>query len=67
MMLEVIVSYVDKDVPADMFSILTYLRGDGFWQFLTTEGVTVNVPDHAVRKVEFCPMQGSPFNDGEAS
>tara|TARA_A100001515_G_scaffold100129_1_gene80972 strand:+ start:793 stop:972 length:180 start_codon:yes stop_codon:yes gene_type:complete len=56
-MLEVIITYVDKKMPVDTFSILTYLRGDGYWQFLTTEGSTTCVPDHAVQKIEILPMQ----------
>jgi|TARA_R110001599_G_scaffold216738_1_gene414984 hypothetical protein len=58
-MLEVIITYVDKKMPVETFAILTYLRGDGYWQFLTTEGSTVCVPDHAVQKVEILPMQES--------
>jgi len=55
-MLEVIITYSD-DEALDTFSILTYLRGDGYWQFLTTEGSTVSIPDHAVKKVEIVPVQ----------
>jgi len=56
-MLEVIISYIDREAPIETFSILTYLRGDGFWQFLTTEGGTVSIPDHAIRKIEILPGQ----------
>ena len=55
-MLEVIITYSD-DEALDTYSILTYLRGDGYWQFLTTEGSTVSIPDHAVKKVEIVPVQ----------
>ena len=58
-MLNVIISYTDKDTPVDSFGILTYLRGDGYWQFLTTDGSTISIPDHAVQKVEILPS-----NDG---
>ena len=58
-MLEVIISYIDKDTPVETFSILTYLRGDGYWQFLTREGTTLSIPDHAVMKIEIVPMQQS--------
>tara|TARA_R100000008_G_C3431011_1_gene89635 strand:- start:212 stop:394 length:183 start_codon:yes stop_codon:yes gene_type:complete len=58
-MLEVIISYTDKKTPVENFSILTYLRGDGYWQFLTTEGSTISIPDHAVQRVEIIPMQQS--------
>jgi len=51
-MLEVIVTYVDKDMPVESFAILTYLRGDGYWQFLSASGSTVSIPDHAVLKIE---------------
>jgi len=56
-MLEVIISYTDKETPVETFSILTYLRGDGYWQFLTIEGTTLSVPDHAVQRVEIVPLQ----------
>ena len=56
-MLEVIITYLDKDVAPDNYSILTYLRGEGYWQFLTTEGTTVSIPDHGVQKMEIIPLQ----------
>lgn len=56
-MLEVIITYVDKKLGTETLSILTYLRGDNYWQFLTVDGFTINVLDHAVQKVEVHPMQ----------
>ncbi len=55
-MLEVIITYKDRDDPIDTFSILTYLRGEGYWQFLTTDSTTICVPDGSVKKVEIMPM-----------
>tara|TARA_R110002153_G_scaffold159071_2_gene311221 strand:+ start:309 stop:494 length:186 start_codon:yes stop_codon:yes gene_type:complete len=55
-MLEVIITYRDRDDPIDTYSILTYLRGEGYWQFLTTDGTTICVPDSAVKKVEIMPI-----------
>jgi len=49
-MLEVIVSYTDGSV--ETYSILTYLKGERYWQLLTADGVTVSVPDHAIKKIE---------------
>jgi len=56
-MVEVIVSYIDSKKSVETFSILTYLRGEGFWQFLTTEGSTVCIPDHAIKKIEVHPIE----------
>jgi hypothetical protein len=54
--IKVIVTYLEKKTPVETFSILTYLRGDGYWQFLTPEGVTLNIPDHAVQRIEIQPI-----------
>ena len=59
-MLEVIITYLDKKIKPDTFSILTYLRGEGYWQFLTSEGTTVSIPDAGVQKVEIIPLQNGP-------
>ena len=63
-MLEVIITYSEND-SLDTYSILTYLRGDGYWQFLTTEGSTISIPDHAVKKVEIVPVSTLSTKDGE--
>jgi len=49
-MLEVIVSYLDGNV--ETYSILTYLKGERFWQLLTVDGNTISIPDHAIKKIE---------------
>ena len=49
-MLEVIVNYLDGSV--ETYSVLTYLKGERYWQLLTSDGVTVSIPDHAVKKIE---------------
>ena len=49
-MLEVIVTYLDDTV--EVYSILTYLKADRYWQLLTVDGTTVNVSDHALKKIE---------------
>ena len=64
-MLEVIISYTG-DAGVETMSILTYLRGEKYWQFLTTEGATVSIPDHAIKKIEVHPMTGN-GTDGESS
>tara|TARA_R100001086_G_C11676626_1_gene214450 strand:- start:203 stop:397 length:195 start_codon:yes stop_codon:yes gene_type:complete len=63
-MLEVIITYVDRKAPVDTFSILTYLRGEGYWQLLTVEGNTISIPDHAIQKMEVHPLHNS--RDGES-
>jgi len=57
-MIEVTISYIEKRTPDESFVILTYLRGDGYWQFLTPGGSTVNIPDHAIRKIEISSSHG---------
>jgi len=54
--IEVVVTYLDRKTPVETFSILTYLRGDGYWQFLTPQGATINIPDHAVQRIEIQPI-----------
>jgi phage tail protein X len=54
--IRVSVTYLDRKASVETFSILTYLRGDGYWQFLTPEGVTINIPDHAVQRIEIQPI-----------
>jgi len=49
-MLEVIVVYMDGEV--ETYSIITYLKGERYWQLLCTDGVTVSIPDHAIKKIE---------------
>ena len=55
-MIEVVIRYIEKKTPVETFSILTYLRGDGYWQFLTPEGTTINIPDHAIQRIEIHPI-----------
>tara|TARA_A100001515_G_C4571868_1_gene209999 strand:+ start:262 stop:456 length:195 start_codon:yes stop_codon:yes gene_type:complete len=64
-MLEVIISYADGS-GVETMSILTYLRGEKYWQFLTTEGATVSIPDHSIKKIEVHPMTGN-VSDGESN
>jgi acid phosphatase class B len=49
-MLEVIVVYTDGDV--ETYSIITYLKGERYWQLLSTDGNTISIPDHAIKKIE---------------
>jgi len=49
-MLEVIVVYTDGEV--ETYSILTYLKGERYWQLLSTDGTTTSIPDHAIKKIE---------------
>jgi hypothetical protein len=49
-MLEVIVVYTDGEV--ETYSILTYLKGERYWQLLSTDGTTVSIPDHVIKKIE---------------
>jgi len=63
-MLEVIITYLDRNIAPDTFSILTYLRGEGYWQFLTTDGTTVSIPDRGLQKMEIIPLQQG-VTDGE--
>ena len=56
-MLEVIVSYTDDTV--ETYTILTYLKGERYWQILTVDGTTVSIPDHAVKKIEVHQIGGS--------
>ncbi len=49
-MLEVIVVYTDGEV--ETYSVLTYLKGERYWQLLSTDGNTVSIPDHAIKKIE---------------
>lgn len=48
-MLEVIVTYSDGEV--ETYSILTYLKGERYWQLLTVDGTTVSIPDHSIKKI----------------
>jgi len=57
-MIQVTISYIEKRTPDENFTILTYLRGDGYWQFLTPDGSTINIPDHAIRRIEITPSHG---------
>ena len=52
-MIEAIITYTDKDTPPDSLAIITYLRGDGFWQFLCADGSTTIIPDSVVHRLDF--------------
>ena len=56
-MLEVIVNYTDGAV--ETYTILTYLKGERYWQLLTVDGTTVSIPDHSIKKIEVHQVGGS--------
>ena len=55
-MLEVMVCYTDGEV--ETYSILTYLKGERYWQLLTVDGTTVSIPDHSLKKIEVHQIGG---------
>ena len=52
-MIEAVITYTDKDTPPDSLTILTYLRGDGYWQFLCADGSTTIIPDSVIHRLDF--------------
>jgi len=51
-MIEVRVSFCGDDRRVEVYEILTYLRGDSYWQFLCLDGTLKIIPDRTIEMVE---------------
>ena len=47
-MIHAVITYIDSDLPVDEFDLITYVRGEGYWQLLCMDGRTVLLPDSSI-------------------
>ena len=40
-----------KNSEVDTYDLITYVRGEGYWQLLCVDGQTVLIPDSAIMKM----------------
>ena len=50
-MIHAVITYIDSDLPVDEFDLITYVRGEGYWQLLCANGKTVLIPDASIVKM----------------
>ena len=60
-MIQITIVYTNNEV--DKFNLITYVRGEGHWQLLCSDGKTVLIPDASVVKM----VISSPPQDAEES
>tara|TARA_R110002012_G_scaffold293013_1_gene488425 strand:+ start:65 stop:265 length:201 start_codon:yes stop_codon:yes gene_type:complete len=56
-MIEALVHFSGAQARTETYQILTYLRGEGYWQFLCMDGVLKIVPENSIDMVEIINMQ----------
>ena len=54
-MIEAVVTFKDVDSPVTSYPILTYVRGEGYWQLMCSDGRTVLLPDSSLQMIEVGP------------
>ena len=65
-MIEVRVSFCGEDRRVEVYEILTYLRGDSYWQFLCLDGKLKIIPDRNIEMIEVINNTKAPqTEDGE--
>jgi len=55
-MIEAIVTFKNINDPVVAYPILTYVRGEGYWQLMCQDGRTVLIPDSSVLMIEIAPV-----------
>ena len=58
-MITATVVYTNNEV--DEYDLITYVRGEGYWQLLCTNGKTVLLPDASIVKL----VLSTPSQEGE--
>lgn len=48
-MIHAIITYTSSEV--DTYDLITYVRGEGYWQLLCADGQTVLLPDSSIMKL----------------
>jgi len=51
-MIQAIVSFCGDGARQEVYEILTYLRGDKYWQFLCLDGTLKIIPDSSIEMIE---------------
>ena len=51
-MIEAIVTFCGHESRQEVYEILTYLRGEGYWQFLCLNGTLKIIPETSIEMVE---------------
>ena len=51
-MIEAKVTFVGDLARQEVYEILTYLRGEGYWQFLCLNGTLKIIPESSIEMVE---------------
>jgi hypothetical protein len=56
-MIEAKVTFVGDLARQEVYEILTYLRGEGYWQFLCLNGTLKIIPESSIEMVEIINAQ----------
>tara|TARA_R100001086_G_C11764891_1_gene239180 strand:- start:74 stop:274 length:201 start_codon:yes stop_codon:yes gene_type:complete len=65
-MIKVIVHFGDHGARrSESYDILTYLRGDKYWQFLCLDGTLKIIPDSSVEMIEIINEQAPKMGEKE--
>ena len=51
-MIEAIITFSGHEARQEVYEILTYLRGEGYWQFLCLDGTLKIIPESSIEMVE---------------
>ena len=51
-MIEAKISFLGESARQEIYEILTYLRGEGYWQFLCLDGTLKIIPESSIEMVE---------------
>ena len=51
-MIEAIITFSGHEARQEVYEILTYLRGEGYWQFLCLDGTLKIIPETSIEMVE---------------
>ena len=64
-MIEALVHFSGASARTETYQILTYLRGEGYWQFLCMDGVLKIIPERSVEMVEIINTKAQPQTSEE--
>jgi hypothetical protein len=62
-MIEAIVTFSGNEARQEVYEILTYLRGEGYWQFLCLDGTLKIIPETSIEMVEIVNTKANPSQD----
>ena len=58
-MIQALVHFAGSNARSENYEILTYLRGEGYWQFLCLDGTLKIIPEASIEMVEIINAKAS--------